>query len=146
MLQMNKEHVRSAYAAISDNKEERAASSSGGVFSVLARVVLAEHGVVYGVAMSKDCKRAEFIRVTTEEGLERLRKSKYVQAYMGNAFQMVKKDLENGIHVLFSGTGCQVNGLRLFLDGGVGNQQRYPNLVCVDVVCHGVPSPALWKK
>ncbi len=66
--------------------------------------------------------------------------SKYLQANLGRTFQSVKKDLENDLVVLFSGTGCYVNGLETFLS------KKYDNLICIDVVCHGVPSPKLWRE
>lgn len=69
-----------------------------------------------------------------------LRGSKYLQAKVGESFKSVKKDLLNGKRVLFSGTGCQINGLSLFLG------KEYPNLFLLDVICHGVPSPKLWKE
>lgn len=97
-----------------------------------------QQGVVYGVAMSEDCYSAEFISITSRENLTKLRGSKYLQAKVGNTYKSVKRDLASGKLVLFTGTGCQVNGLKTFL------RKEYDNLVCVDVICHGAPSPALW--
>ena len=128
------------YACYNINKDLRLNSSSGAVFSSLAEYVLNKQGVVYGVAMSEDCYSAEFIAVTDEVGMARLRGSKYLQAKIGNTFKSVKRNLIAGRHVLFTGTGCQVNGLKNFLE------RDYDNLICVDVICHGAPSPALWKK
>lgn len=128
------------YAAYSINPTERLASSSGGIFSLLARGIFSQGGVVYGVAMSEDCKTAEFIRVTDIGGLEKLQGSKYLQAHVGAIFKQVQNDLENHTTVLFSGTGCQVNGMKGFLG------KDYSNLYCIDVVCHGAPSPALWRE
>lgn len=122
------------------NQDVRLSSSSGAVFSLLAESVLSFGGVVYGVKMSDDCFSAEFTRVMDIAGLVRLRGSKYLQARIGNTFKQVKADLLEGRCVLFSGTGCQVNGLKSFLG------KEYDNLLCVDVICHGAPSPALWKK
>lgn len=146
---MNSNQVKTTYAAYSLDEAERLASSSGGVFSLLAWEILSVGGVLYGVAMSSDCKRAEFIRVAEEAGLERLRTSKYLQAHVGSTFKAVKKDLEEGLPVLFTGTGCQINGLFEFL--GVGKEagfvrEKYTTLFCMDVICHGAPSPALWRK
>ena len=107
---------------------------------MLAEYVLEQHGVVYGVAMSEDCYSAEFISVTCKEQLTKLRGSKYLQAKVGNSYKRVKEDLVSGTPVLFSGTGCQVNGLKSFLG------KEYENLICVDVICHGALSPALWQK
>ena len=131
---------KKVYACYSKNKNVRLSSSSGAVFSSLAEYVFNKKGVVYGVTMSEDCYSAEFARVTDMDGLIRLRGSKYLQAKVGNAYKQVKDDLLAGRIVLFSGTGCQVNGLKNFLG------KEFDKLICVDVICHGAPSPALWKK
>lgn len=122
------------YVAIYKNHEIRECSSSGGIFSALAE----RFDVVYGVAMTEDCYGAEIIRV--EGDISPLRGSKYFQAKMGDAFKQVKKDLEEGRTVLFSGTGCQINGLSLFLG------KEYSNLFLLDIICHGTPSPKLWRE
>lgn len=127
------------YAAYSKHKKIRLESSSGAIFSLLADQVLNNSGVVYGVAMSADCKYAEYIRVCDHLDIVKLRGSKYLQARVGRTYQQVKIDLESGIVVLFSGTGCLINGLKGFLD------KEYDNLYCVDVICHGIPSPKLWR-
>lgn len=129
-----------AYACYNKNKDVRLGSSSGAVFSLLAEYVLNKQGIVYGVAMKDDCYSAEFIAVTNKADLIRLRGSKYLQAKVGSTFNKVKADLQSNKIVLFTGTGCQISGLKLFLG------KNYDNLICVDVICHGVPSPALWKK
>lgn len=128
------------YACYNTDKNVRLSSSSGAVFSSLSEYILEQQGVVYGVAMSADCYSAEFISVTNKNGLKKLRGSKYLQAKVGNTYKSVKKDLISGKLVLFSGTGCQVNGLKSFLG------KDYDNLICVDVICHGAPSPALWRE
>lgn len=129
-----------AYAGYNLESDVRMSSSSGAIFSALAAYILKFQGIVYGVKMSEDCYSAEFTRVTDTEGLITLRGSKYLQAKIGNTYKQVKKDLSDGKLVLFSGTGCQVNGLKSFLG------RDYDTLFCVDVICHGTPSPALWKK
>ena len=121
------------YAAYYDNTI-REHSSSGGLFSVIA----SEFDVVYGVTMTTDCYKAHMVR--TENDITNLRGSKYLQAKLGDSYKQVKKDLQEGLRVLFTGTGCQINGLICFLG------DTYDNLLCVDVLCHGVPSPKLWKK
>ena len=128
------------YACYNRDLKIRIASSSGGVFTSIANKVLADNGVVYGVAMTKDCYGAEYIRVDDEIDLGKLRGSKYMQAHMGNIFKSVINDLKAGKKVLFTGTSCQINGLKKFL------RQDYDNLLTVDVICHGAPSPLLWKK
>lgn len=138
--EMDENNAIGTYAAYSKDNKLRLESSSGAIFSLLAEQVLHQNGTVYGVAMSQDCKYAEFIRVDKQEDLSKLRGSKYLQARVGNTYQQVKTDLESGLAVLFSGTGCQVNGLKCFLG------KDYENLYCVDVICHGVPSSKLWRK
>jgi len=132
--------VLNTYACINNNEGERLSSSSGGVFSLLAKAILNQKGIVYGVAMTKDCYGAEFVRVGDIHQLYQLKGSKYLQAVVGDAYRRAKSDLDNGLLVLFSGTGCQINGLKNFL------KIDYDNLYCIDVICHGVPSPALWRK
>ena len=122
------------YAAIYNNNEIREKSSSGGIFSALAD----KFDVVYGIAMTDDCYGAEMIRV--EGNIAPLRGSKYFQAKVGDSFKQVKKDLIDGKKVLFSGTGCQINGLSLFLG------KNYQNLFLLDIICHGTPSPKLWRE
>lgn len=122
------------YAAIYKDSEIRESSSSGGIFSALAD----KFDVVYGVSMTDDCYGAEMIRV--EGDISHLRGSKYFQAKVGDAFKRVKKDLEEGRTVLFSGTGCQINGLSLFLG------KEYSNIFLLDIICHGTPSPKLWRE
>ena len=128
------------YAGYSKNQEVRMSSSSGAVFSSLAEYVLKQQGIVYGVKISEDCYSAEFTQVSDGLGLAKVRGSKYLQAKVGNTYKQVKEDLLADKLVLFSGTGCQVNGLKAFLG------KEYSNLLCVDVICHGAPSPALWRK
>lgn len=129
-----------SYAAYNADLSIRMKSSSGGVYSLIAENVLKCNGIIYGVAMTEDCYSAQFIRVTDKDALGQLRGSKYFQAKIGDTFIRIKNDLESGKIVLFTGTGCQVNGLKSFLG------KEYKNLVCVDVICHGVPSPKLWKE
>lgn len=129
-----------SYAAYNADLSIRMKSSSGGVYSLIAESVLKCNGIIYGVAMTEDCYSAQFIRVSDKNALDQLRGSKYFQAKIGNTFTRIKNDLESGKIVLFTGTGCQVNGLKCFLG------KEYKNLVCVDVICHGVPSSKLWKE
>ena len=128
------------FACINKNETIRINSSSGGVFSLLAENVLLSNGIVYGVSMTEDCYSAEFIRVSNLCEIKKLRGSKYFQAKIGNSYKRVKQDLIDVKIVLFTGTGCQINGLISFL------KKDYANLICVDMICHGVPSPALWEK
>lgn len=128
------------YAAYAKDKDLRLSSSSGAMFSLFANHILSLSGVIYGVALSEDCYSAVYERVTESEGLSKLRGSKYFQSRIGDTYKLVKKDLLDGKIVLFTGTGCYVNGLKTFL------QKEYDNLYCMDIVCHGTPSPELWKR
>ncbi|MBO5525538.1 MAG: Coenzyme F420 hydrogenase/dehydrogenase, beta subunit C-terminal domain [Clostridia bacterium] len=128
------------YAAKIKDDDVRNQSSSGGIFSILANRIIEEDGVVYGVAMAEDLKSAHHIRIENVEDLKLLRGSKYLQAETGDIYSRVKIDLEKGKKVLFSGVPCQINGLKSFL------RKEYENLLMVEVICHGTPSPALWKK
>lgn len=118
----------------------RERSSSGGIFSALAKRILEDNGVVYGVCMANDNYSAHFERATNLKDIDKMLSSKYMQASVGQTFKHVKEDLEKGLKVLFTGTICQINGLRGYL------QKEYANLYCVDVICHGVPSHKLWKQ
>ena len=130
----------SVYAAKAKDDELRRVSSSGGVFSLLAREVLNRGGVVYGAAFEKGTHRVIHQSAENEEELDALRGSKYVQSDMSDTFVKVKRELDAGRYVLFSGCPCQVAGLRMFLG------KDYDNLLLVDVICHAVPSPLAWQK
>lgn len=135
-----RENKPTTYAAKIKDDEIRNQSSSGGLFSILANYILSKSGVVYGVAMNNTQKSAEFIRVDNIEDLAKLRGSKYLQATIDDAYKQVKEDLVSSRKVLFSGVPCQINGLKLYLG------KEYDNLLIVEVICHGTPSPALWEK
>ena len=129
-----------AFACKNLDEGERAASSSGGVFAVLAKAILSRGGVVYGAAMSGDCKTVFHRRVDNENDLAALQGSKYVQSRIGDAYRQVKEDLSASKTVYFSGTPCQVAGLYAYLE------KDYENLYTQDLICHGVPSPLVWEK
>ena len=133
-------NVPKGYASYNKNEEERKYSSSGGVFSLLARQILSDGGIVFGAAMSEDCRRVQHISIANIEDLTYLQGSKYVQSEIGKTYIETKEYLQKGKKVLFSGTPCEIEGLKTFL------QENYENLFCVDVVCHGVPSPKVWEK
>ena len=128
-----------AYAAQALDEELRMASSSGGVFSLLARRVSRTGGAVYGAALAADCRVVRHAIAEDEAGLSRLRGSKYLQSELGSTFQNVRSALARGREVLFTGTPCQIDGLKRFLG------QEFDGLLCAEVVCHGVPSPRVWQ-
>ncbi|MBR5156066.1 MAG: Coenzyme F420 hydrogenase/dehydrogenase, beta subunit C-terminal domain [Clostridia bacterium] len=128
-----------AYACINKDEGTRKNSSSGGIFSLLAEYVLNMGGVVFGAAFKEDLSVCH-IEVSKAEELGKLRGSKYLQSSVGETFLSVKTRLKEGKVVLFCGTPCQISGLFAFLGG------TDENLIAVDIICHGVPSPKVWKK
>ena len=127
------------YAALVKDDAERAKSTSGGIFACLAKKVLKSGGFVYGAILDKDLV-VRHVEAHTLEELEQQRNSKYVQSDIGFTYQLAKKRLNNGEQVLFSGTPCQIAGLRNYL------KKDYPNLLTIDILCHGVPSPGMFRK
>lgn len=126
------------YAAKNKNEEIRRQSSSGGFFSILGEDVIDNGGVVFGAKYNNSW---EVVHDYTEnkEGLICFRGSKYVQSKINGSFAHAERFLKEGRPVLFSGTPCQIAGLKLFL------KKDYDNLIAVDFVCHGVPSPKVFK-
>lgn len=133
------EQESKAFAAYSVDDTIRSDSSSGGVFSEIAKVILADEGFVYGAAYDKKF-RVRHICIDAESDLWKLRGAKYVQSDVSSCFKKIKDQLVSEKSVLFSGTPCQVAGLKAFL------QKEYDNLLTIDFVCHGVPSPLAWRK
>lgn len=131
--------VRDAYLAISKEKTLLTRSTSGGVFGVIARYILSNGGYVYGCAWNEELY-AQHIEIRNLEELGRIQKSKYVQSNTKETFSEVGEELKQGRTVLYSGTACQIAGLRKFLNG------KEKNLITVEVACHGVPSPGLFQK
>jgi len=125
------------YAAWNNDLAQVMESTSAAIFPLLAETVLSKGGAVYGCAWAEDELRAVQIRITSQSDLHKLKGSKYVQSSTETTFTQVKIDLNNSNFVLYSGTPCQIAGLRLFL------QNDYENLFLVDLVCHGVPSPKI---
>ena len=130
------------WGAYHRNEEIRAGSSSGGVFTSLASVVLDRKGVVYGAAMTEDASglHCRHIACENREDLCRLRGSKYTVSDVREAFFSARRELEQGRTVMFCGTPCQVAALYAFLG------KQYDHLLTVDLICHGVPAPELLKK
>lgn len=128
-----------AYAAYSKDEAVRRQSSSGGIFTEIAKAALKKGGVVYGAAYN-ELFDILHICVESEDDLDKLRGAKYAQSDLQGIFSEVKSKLNSGRLVLFSGTPCQVAGLKSYLCKG------YDNLLTVDFVCHSVPSPMAWRE
>ena len=126
------------YAAKNRNEEIRRQSSSGGIFTPLAEAVIRDGGVVFGAKFDKDWNVVH-AWTDTIEGIADFRGSKYVQSTIGDTYREAREFLKQGRKVLFSGTPCQIAGLRKFL------RKEYDNLLTVDVVCHGCPSPGVFR-
>lgn len=130
---------KTSFACSAKDENFTKQSSSGGVFAILANMYIKEQAVIYGAAFDYNWNVCH-IRADKKDELKRLYTSKYVQSDIGNTFRQVKNDLDNGKKVLFAGTPCQVAGLKSYL------QKDYLNLLAVDFICHGVPSPLVWQR
>lgn len=139
---LNESHEKSgheplaAYGCYAKDKELVEKSSSGGIFSLLASAVLSNNGVVYGAAFGDDFMEIKHIRIEKVDDLERIRGSKYVQSNMDGVFESIRGDLKEGRLVLFSGTPCQCAAI---------SSLACDKLIMIDFMCHGVPSPLVWK-
>ena len=140
VLNKVQEQKKEQKAYVVNNKDEniRSQSTSGGAFTAIAEYVIEKDGVVFGATFDKDFN-VEHTYVTTKEDLRKFRGSKYVQSNLKNTFQEVKEFLNKGKLVCFSGTPCQIEGLKKSLG------RDYENLITVDIVCHAVPSPKFWR-
>lgn len=125
-------------AAINKDEKIRMQSSSGGVFTKIAEQIINQGGVVFGARFDENWQ-VVLDYTETVEGLESFRGSKYVQAVVGDTFIKCEQFLKAGRKVLYTGTPCQVSGLKHYL------RKDYENLFVVDFVCHGVPSPMVWN-
>lgn len=127
------------FAAYNKDKDVRMKSSSGGIFSILAETILQDGGVVFGATFDSNFEvKHDFIEKV--EDLDKLRISKYVQSNIGDCYAKAKQFLDDGRTVLFTGTPCQIGGLKSFL-----LDKEYENLYTQDIICHGVPSPGVWR-
>lgn len=125
-------------AAINKDEKIRMESSSGGIFTLLAEPIIREGGVVFG-ARFDDEWQVTLDYTETIDGLAAFRGSKYVQACTGETYKQCEQFLKAGRKVLFTGTPCQIAGLHHYL------RREYDNLITCDFVCHGVPSPKVWR-
>ena len=128
-----------AFAARTFDESVRTVSSSGGIFSCLAEQILDRGGVVFGARFDEKW-RVVHDYAETQEAIVRFRGSKYVQSRIGDTYLQAERFLKAGREVLFTGTSCQIAGLKRFL------RREYDNLLAVDVICHGVPSPKVWRR
>jgi len=124
------------------NRDEkvRLSSSSGGIFSAISKFVLDNGGTVYGAAFN-DNFEVTHIGAENLAAVDKLKGSKYVQSDLGGVFVDVKRQISNDRYVLFTGTPCQVAGLKAYL-----GDKNYDKLILVDLVCAGTPSPLVWEK
>ncbi len=137
---MRNKKANMVVAAWHKDDQTRMSSSSGGAFSALAEYVLSRGGVVWGAAYDNHLKlRYQF--VDTADDLSKLRRSKYIQSEVGNTFLKVKQQLQEGKEVLFVGTSCHIRGLYQIVGPDLRN-----GLITADFVCHGVPSPGVFRK
>lgn len=134
----NKESEKEYYAAKNRNDYDRFKSSSGGLIVSFSRKILKKGGVVYGVSLENN--KAKHVRIDDESCLDKILGSKYVQSDVESIYGLVRKDLENNIDVLFTGTPCQIEGLKSYLG------KEYKKLYCISIICHGVPSPGTYEK
>ena len=136
---VKKNEPQQAVAVRYKNDEILYRSASGGAYAALALAVIRSGGIVFGVVYDKGWN-AVFTSAETEEDLMPILSSKYVQADTGDSYREVKKQLQRNRQVLYCGTGCQIGGLKAYL------HKDYDNLITIDLICHGVTSPLLFRK
>lgn len=129
------------YALAAKDQDILKKSASGGAFALIANSVLQDGGVVYGAALLKerDTLEPKHIRIDNAKDIELLQGSKYVQSDIGMTYLQAKRDVQEGKIVLFSGTPCQIAGLKRFVG------KEYDNLLTIEVICHGVPSRKMFQ-
>ena len=132
------ERKPAAFLARTRDSELLSKCTSGGVFTEIAREIVKNGGIAYGVVYGESFN-IQHERISNLSGIERIPGSKYVQSDVGTIFAQVKEDVIAGNQVAFCGTPCQIAGLKNFLS------KEYGNLLLIDLVCHGVPSPKLWR-
>lgn len=125
---------KKCFAGWAINDLDRKTSSSGGVASVITEYIVKNKGVVYGAVIDPKKLTVEHRRIDTEQEISKLKKSKYVHSYIKDCYRQAEEDLNNGKKVLFTGTPCQIGGLKAFL------KKDYNNLYTIDIICHGVPN------
>lgn len=138
--QAEKIQPQEVLAVKNPNEKERMASSSGGVFFPLAREVINNGGVVFGAVYDEHWE-VHHVYAEKIEDVYPMMGSKYLQSKIENSFKDAERFLKQGREVLFVGSPCQIAGLRTYL-----RNKEYPNLLAVDFLCHGVPSPGVWRR
>ncbi len=128
-----------AFAAYAKSQQIRYYSSSGGIFSVIANKIIDLNGVVFGAAFDNSFN-VSHVSAGNKDEIIKLRGAKYLQSNIGRIYINVKNELLKNRIVYFIGTPCQIAGLRAYLN------KDYNNLICSDLICHGVPSPKIWDK
>ena len=128
-----------AYACYNKNEKIRLASSSGGIFTLIAQNIIEQGGVVFGAIFDSDFS-VKHTYIEKVEELDKLRTSKYLQSRIEDTYKQVEEFLKENRKVLFTGTPCQIEGLISYLG------KQYENLYTQDIICHGAPSPKVWKK
>ncbi len=127
------------YACYNKDITDRINSSSGGIFLLFAKEIIKRNGMVFGASFDENFN-VNHICVDNLKDLKKLMGSKYVQSTIGDTYKKVKKYLEQDKYVLFTGTPCQIEGLKSYL------LKDYEKLFTQDIICHGVPSPMVWRK
>lgn len=127
------------YYAAQCKDKFRTQCSSGGVFGAIAEYIIKSNGIVYGAAFNADFTKLAHKGITKKEHLIQIFKSKYLQSETGECFREIKENLENNRQVVFCGCPCQVDGLKSYL------KKDYDNLITIDILCHGVPSPLAYN-
>jgi len=138
LLPTENQFDQKAYAAIHKNEEVVYSSSSGGMFSAIIDVIFERgNSVIFGVELDNNFQAVHSYAENVED-TQKFRKSKYIQSNIGNSYEVTAEFLKTGRRVLFTGTPCQVAGLRTYLG------KSYDNLLCVDIICKGVPSQKIF--
>ena len=137
---INDVNIKKSYAFIHNDKEVLNKCASGGLFIALSDIILSKNGVIYGAVLDDKIK-IHHSRATTKQERDLMCGSKYVQSDLGDVFISTKKDLQAGKYVLFTGTPCQIDGLKSYLKG-----TDIKKLYTCDLICNGVPSPLIWEE
>lgn len=138
-MKQPKHAIKEAYVVQDRRDDIRASSSSGGGYTAIAEYIISRDGTAYGAAYDENY-RVHHIGVIHARELGGFRGSKYVQSELEGIYEEIKEKLQYNQWILFSGTPCQVAGLKSYL------KEDWDRLITVDIACHGVPSPALWER